>query len=346
MNLQKRIEAFAKLSDYLTNFQKNNTAANNQLTIAIDSACLYNRWFTIENILYSISSIADSIKKTSIENWIQNYKLLQNNDKPKQIGVVMAGNIPLVGFHDFFYVLIAGNHIIAKLSSDDKYLLPALADQLIAIEPEFADCIKFTEHKLENFEAIIATGSNNTARYFEYYFGKCPHIIRQNRNGVAVLSGNETKDELSALCFDITRYFGMGCRNVSKLFVPKDFNFIDFLDALTKHDYILDTTKYYNNYEYFRSIYLINLLPFYDNGSTILKEEKLIASPISVVYYEFYDQIETVNQFLSENRNQIQCIVSSNPAVKGSIPFGNAQSPSLMDYADGVDVMEFLMNIS
>ena len=346
MNLHKRIKAFAKLSDYLTIYQKNNTSANNQLSNAIDSACLYNRWFTIENILFSISSIAESIKKTSIETWIQNYKLPENNDKPNQIGVVMAGNLPLVGFHDFFYVLIAGNHVIAKLSSDDKYLLPAIANQLIAFEPEFADYIKFTEHKLENFNAIIATGSNNTARYFEYYFGKYPHIIRQNRNGVAVLSGNETKDELSALCYDITSYFGMGCRNVSKLLVPKDFNFIELLDALTKHDYILDTTKYYNNYEYYRSIYLINLLPFYDNGSTILKEEKLIASPISVVYYEFYKDIEAVNQFLEENKNQIQCIVSNNQAVKGSIPFGSAQSPSLMDYADGVDVMEFLMNIS
>jgi hypothetical protein len=257
----------------------------------------------------------------------------------------MAGNIPLVGFHDFFYVLMSGNHMIAKLSSDDKYLLPAIAQKLIEIEPAFNDYISFTENKLENIDAIIATGSNNTARYFEYYFGKYPHIIRKNRNGVAVLTGEETKDEIAALCYDICRYFGMGCRNISKLFVPENYNFNNLLDALTKHSNMLDTSKYYNNYEYYKSIYLINLLPFYDNGSSILKEEKLIASPISVVYYEFYESLTDVNQFLTENKDQIQCIVSKNKEVKGSIPFGNAQSPGLMDYADGVDVMKFLIRI-
>jgi len=345
MNLKKRAEAFSKLSGYLANFQLNNTSINDNLKNAIDLAGLHNRWFTLENMMFSISSIAKSIEKQSIENWIGNYNFQQINDHPQKIGVVMAGNLPLVGFHDFFYVLMSGNPIIAKLSSDDKYLLPAIADQLIAFEPEFADFITFTENKLENFDAVIATGSNNTARYFEYYFGKYPHIIRKNRNGIAVLTGNETLDETEALCNDITRYFGMGCRNVSKLFVPKDYNFNDLLYSLAKHNNILDTTKYYNNYEYFKSIYLINLLPFYDNGSTILKEENLIASPISVIYYEFYNDIETINQFIINNSDQIQCVVSNDTSVKGSIPFGNAQSPSLMDYADGVDVMKFLQEL-
>ncbi len=345
MNLKKRTEAFGRLSDYLINFQLDNTSINDNLKNAIELSSLHNRWFTTENILFSISSIAQSIQKQSIENWLGKYNCQPINDQPKKIGVVMAGNLPLVGFHDFFYVLMSGNHIIAKLSSDDKYLLPAIAEQLIAFEPAFADCITFTEDKLKNFDAVIATGSNNTARYFEYYFGKYPHIIRQNRNGIAVLTGNETPDEINALSNDITRYFGMGCRNVSKLFVPKDYNFNELLYTLASHNHILDTTKYYNNYEYFKSIYLINLLPFYDNGSTILKEENLIASPISVVYYEFYENIGTVNQFLTANNDQIQCVVSNNIAVKGSIPFGNAQSPTLMDYADGVDVMDFLLGL-
>jgi len=345
MNLKKRIEAFSKLSEYLLNFQINNTAINDNLANAIELATIHNKWFTIENINYSITSIANSIKKEAIENWIRKYNIEENKLSPAKIGVVMAGNLPLVGFHDFFYILLSGNHIIAKLSSDDKYLMPAIAEKLIEIEPCFFDLISFTAQKLENFDAIIATGSNNTARYFEYYFGNYPHIIRKSRNGLAVLNGKETKDEISALCHDITRYFGMGCRSVSKLFVPRDYNFNNLLDALTQHMHILDTSKYYNNYEYFKSIYLINLLPFYDNGSTILKEEKLISSPISVVYYEFYDNIETVNLFLNQNSEQIQCVVSNISSVKTAIPFGNAQSPGLNDYADNVDVMKFLLNL-
>jgi hypothetical protein len=237
---------------------------------------------------------------------------------------------------------MSGNHVVAKLSSDDKYLLPAIAEKLIEFEPAFANLISFVE-KLETFDAVIATGSNNSARYFEYYFGKQPHIIRKNRNSVAVLSGNESKNELIALGNDITRYFGMGCRNVSKLFLPKDYNLNCLLDILTNYSNILDNTKYYNNYEYYKSIYLINLLPFYDNGSTILKEENLISSPISVVYYEFYENIENLNRYLADNTQQIQCIVTNNTAINGAIPIGSAQSPTLMDYADGVDVMEFLL---
>ncbi len=342
MKLSKRIVAFGKLSDYLINFQINNTSINDNLKNAINLASIHNRWFTIDNIAFSILSIAKSIEKQSIENWIENYDIPENNKNIRKIGVIMAGNLPLVGFHDFFYVLMSGNHVVAKLSSDDKYLLPAIAEKLIEFEPAFANLISFVE-KLETFDAVIATGSNNSARYFEYYFGKQPHIIRKNRNSVAVLSGNESKNELIALGNDITRYFGMGCRNVSKLFLPKDYNLNCLLDILTNYSNILDNTKYYNNYEYYKSIYLINLLPFYDNGSTILKEENLISSPISVVYYEFYENIENLNRYLADNTQQIQCIVTNNTAINGAIPIGSAQSPTLMDYADGVDVMEFLL---
>ncbi|NVN94965.1 MAG: acyl-CoA reductase [Bacteroidetes bacterium] len=346
MNLTKRIEVFGKLSDYLINFQINNISTNDNLKNAINLASLHNRWFTIDNIFYAISSIAKSIEKQSVEDWIKNYDYPENVENIQKIAVIMAGNLPLVGFFDFFYVLLSGNHVIAKLSSDDKYLLPAIVDKLIEFDAEFAELITFTESKLINFDAVIATGSNNTARYFEYYFGKYPHIIRKNRNGVAVLSGNESNKELTALGNDITRYFGMGCRNVSKLYLPKDYNFNNMLELLSEFKHILDSSKYYNNYEYYKSIYLINLLPFYDNGSVILKEEKLISSPISVIYYEFYDSIEVLNEYLVLNKDQIQCIVSNNTMISNAISFGNAQTPGLMDYADGVDVMDFLLTLN
>ncbi|MCX6230527.1 MAG: acyl-CoA reductase [Bacteroidetes bacterium] len=344
MNLNNRINAFAKLSGYLSEYIAN-PEKDTALTAALHQASIHNPWFCTENIHLSMKAIAKSIEKLSIEEWVKHYQLIEVNN-PKTVAVIMAGNLPLVGFHDFFYVLISGNRILAKLSSDDKYLLPAIADILINIDAEFAQYIAFTDAKLENFDAVIATGSNNSARYFEYYFGKYPHIIRRNRNGLAVLSGNETDEELHALCRDISQYYGMGCRSVSKLFVPENYDFIPFLDILSTYNGNADLNKYYNNYEYYKSIYLINLLKFYDTGSVILKEEKGIASPISVVYYEFYNNIADLQQFLADNSENLQCVLSVHPEIKGSLPLGSSQCPSLNDYADGVDVMEFLLELN
>ncbi len=346
MELIKRIEAFGLLSQFLADYKYDVNNENDYFTQAIIKANYFNPWFNEENILYAIKAIAESINKTEIESWLQHYSLVKINPvKLKNVGVIMAGNLPLVGFHDFFYVLMSGNRVLAKLSSDDSYLLPAIAKKLIEFEPEFAKYISFTDNKLENFDAVIATGSNNTARYFEYYFGKYPHIIRKNRNAIAILSGKENKFELNNLSNDILRHFGKGCRNVSKLFVPEGYNFNALLETLAEHAYLVDNTKYINNYDYYKSIYLINSQAFYDNGSIILKEENLISSPISVIYYEFYKDINLINNFILDNQEKIQCVISSLVNINNAIPFGKTQSPGLSDYADGVDVMTFLINI-
>jgi hypothetical protein len=345
MELIKRIQAFGLLSQFLAEYKYDVTNENDYFTQAITKANYNNPWFTLNNIDYAINAIAKSITKTEIESWIQHYSLDRLNPvKLRNVGVIMAGNLPLVGFHDFFYVLMSGHRILAKLSSDDIYLLPAIAKKLIEFEPEFINLISFADNKLENFDAVIATGSNNTARYFEYYFGKYPHIIRKNRNAIAILSGKENKIDLNNLSNDILRHFGKGCRNVSKIFVPEDYNFNMLLETLAENAYMVDNTKYINNYDYYKSIYLINSQAFYDNGCVILKEENLISSPISVIYYEFYNDLNLINNFILDNQDKIQCVVSSIASINNAVSFGKAQSPDLSDYADGIDVMAFLIN--
>ena len=253
----------------------------------------------------------------------------------------MAGNIPLVGFHDFLCVLLSGNNVLAKLSSNDKVLLPYLSNYLIQQEPSLAARIAFTEGKMEGFDAVIATGSNNTSRYFEYYFGKKPNIIRKNRNSIAILTGKESTEELTALGEDIFRYYGLGCRNVSKIYVPKGYDFEPFFNAIFSYKDIVDQHKYANNYDYNKAVYLMSNFKILDNGFLILKEDDGQASPISVLFYAYYDAEETLEQELNAQEEQIQCIVSK----KGGIGFGETQKPKLHDYADGVDTMEFLLKL-
>ena len=256
----------------------------------------------------------------------------------------MAGNIPLVGFHDFLSVLISGHNVLVKTSSNDQHLLPFLAKYIIAIEPRFADKITFVDGKLENFDAVIATGSNNTARYFEYYFKDKPSIIRKNRNSVAVLNGKETKEQLVALGEDIFRYFGLGCRNVSKLFVPKGYSFDAFFEAIFEYQDVIHYEKYANNYDYNKAVFLMSNFKLLDNGFLTLKEDQSYASPISSVFYEFYDDIDTLQKKLQSDHEQIQCIVS-NIGIENSIDFGQTQKPKLWDYADNVDTISFLLII-
>jgi hypothetical protein len=256
----------------------------------------------------------------------------------------MAGNIPLVGFHDFLSVLLTGHKVVAKLSSNDKHLLPFLAKYLEVIEPEFKGCINFTEHKLENFDAVIATGSNNTARYFEYYFRNKPAIIRKNRNAVAILNGDEAKIQLEALSNDIFRYYGLGCRNVSKLFVPKGYNFDLFFNAIYKWHPIIQETKYANNYDYNKAVYLMSQFDMLENGFLMLKEDESYASPIATLFYEFYDSKIDLEKKLKAERDKIQCIVSKG-FTSQEIAFGKTQHPQLWDYADNVDTVEFLLKI-
>ncbi|MBE7442150.1 MAG: acyl-CoA reductase [Flavobacteriales bacterium] len=350
MTLEKRINAFAELGSFLTQFGSN--LKNDQLIKIneqfyesfehlIHNQKQFNGWFIPENVLLAVNAWAKILTKTNLEKWLSNYSIPET--VPKRVGVIMAGNIPLVGFHDFLSVLITGNHVVAKTSKDDSTLINKIAEVLIAIEPELKSCITFAE-KLENFEAVIATGSNNTARYFEYYFGKYPNIIRKNRNSVAVLTGNETKEELSALGNDIFQYFGLGCRNVSKLYVPENYSFNGFFEAIYDFSWVTNNNKYANNYDYNRAVYLLGSNALLDNNFVLLKEEQNLSSPVSVVHYEYYQTLEQVAKQLHEQSNEIQCVLSQHN-LPNSFKLGQSQEPELWDYADGVDTIEFLLRL-
>ena len=302
----------------------------------------HNGWYTPENVYFSIQSWAKALTEENLDQWLSTYKIATK--EPKNIALILAGNIPLVGFHDFLSVLITGNNVLIKTSSNDQFLLPFFAKYLIAIEPEFSRKITFVEGKLENFDAVIATGSNNTARYFEYYFKDKPSIIRKNRNSVAVLNGEETKEQLTALGEDIFRYFGLGCRNVSKLFVPRGYSFNSFFEAIFAYQDVIHYEKYANNYDYNKAVFLMSNFKLLDNGFLTIKEDSSYASPISSVFYEFYDAIEDLQVRLQTEHEQIQCIVS-NDLVENSIAFGQTQKPNLWDYADNVDTISFLLTI-
>ncbi|WP_442845269.1 acyl-CoA reductase [Leeuwenhoekiella sp. H156] len=352
MDLKQRITAFANLGQFLTDFLSKDEktglklADYNLLTeefeAVIDAAYRANSWFTPEHINLALNSWADALKQENLKNWLEPYAI--NTQNPKTVAVIMAGNLPLVGFHDFVSVLLSGHHILAKLSSDDKLLMPFLAKVLIQLEPAFAEAISFTDKKLTHHDAVIATGSNNSARYFEYYFKDKPHIIRKNRNAVAVLTGNETHEQLVALGNDIFSYFGMGCRSVSKLFVPKAYNFDAFFKAMYEHKEVIHHHKYANNYDYNKAVYLMSLFPILDNEFMVLKEDENFSSPISVVFYEYYESQDSLKAYLEAKTEEIQCIVASGFDA-GEIAFGQAQKPKLHDYADGVDTVAFLLKI-
>lgn len=350
--LDAKIAAFSKLGTLLSDYCKslNNdteTLPNkdwlSKTSNAVILANQHNGWFTPENIQYCFENWSRLLNKKNLKEWLNSYSLSSN--KNKLVAIIMAGNIPLVGFHDFLSVLLSGNSVLVKLSSNDKILLPFIAEYLIAIEPSLQDEIHFTEAKLEDFDAVIATGSDNTARYFEYYFGKKPNIIRKNRNSVAILTGKETTKQLEALSEDIFRYYGLGCRSVSKLFVPKGYNFDTFFKAMYAHHPIINQIKYANNYDYNKAVYLMSEFNILENGFLMLKEDESYASPIASVFYEFYDSIDVLTTKLQHDANKIQCIVA-NGVTPEEISFGQTQAPSLTDYADGVDVVEFLLKTS
>jgi hypothetical protein len=264
--------------------------------------------------------------------------------QPKTVGLILAGNIPLVGFHDFLSVVVSGHKVLVKTSSNDQKLLPFLANYLISVNSELENHIKFTERKLENFDAVIATGSNNTARYFEFYFKDKPSIIRKNRNSVAILTGNESHEDLVNLGEDIFRYFGLGCRNVSKLYVPKDYNFENFFKAIYEYKDVIFYEKYSNNYDYNKAVFLMSNFKLLDNEFLTIKEDTSYSSPISSVFYEYYEDLNEIKSRLKNDADQIQCIVSKD-AIENSILFGQTQKPNLWDYADNVDTLVFLQQI-
>ncbi|WP_405571368.1 acyl-CoA reductase [Winogradskyella sp. Asnod2-B02-A] len=302
----------------------------------------HNGWFTESNIVYTLNAWSNELTDSKINDWTSKYNF--NIKNPKTVAIIMAGNIPLVGFHDFLSVLISGHNVLVKQSSNDKHLLPFLAKYLEVIEPNFKGRITFTEEKLENFDAVIATGSDNTARYFEYYFKNKPSIIRKNRNSVAVLTGNETSEELEALSDDIFRYYGLGCRNVSKIFIPKNYNFDAFFNAVYKWHPIINESKYANNYDYNKAVYLMSEFEMLENGFLMIKEDESYASPIATLFYEYYSDANDLKDKLIADKDKIQCIVS-NKFTGNYIAFGETQNPQLSDYADNLDTIEFLLKI-
>ena len=351
MTLETKKSVFVELGKFLSQFSENNTLKNpavlhnetffDAFVDLIQLSQSHNGWYTPEQVYFSIQSWAEALTEENLNQWLSAYDLDKN--RVKNVALILAGNIPLVGFHDFLSVLITGNNVLIKTSSNDQHLLPFLAKYIIAIAPEFANKINFIEGKLENFDAVIATGSNNTARYFEYYFKDKPSIIRKSRNSVAVLSGNETKEQLTALGEDIFRYFGLGCRNVSKLFVPKDYSFVAFFEAIFEYQDVIHYEKYANNYDYNKAVFLMSNFKLLDNGFLTLKEDQSHASPISSVFYEKYDDINDLQKRLESESEQIQCIVSDN-LIENSIAFGQTQKPALWNYADNIDTISFLIN--
>jgi hypothetical protein len=345
MNLKERIEAFSKLGLHLQYLIENENKGTGENSLKSLFEHISNEWFSTTNILFMFKNILENLSINTLNEWVKGYPALKNYSTTKTVGLVTAGNIPLVGFHDVLCVLISGHHLLIKHSSKDEKLMNWMLNQLIEIEPKFMDFIHAEADQLKNFDAIIATGSDNTARYFEYYFGKYPNIIRKNRNSIALLTGNETDEDLKLLADDMLMYFGLGCRNVSKLFVPENFDIQRIFKSVIHYNHLIDHNKYANNYAYNKSIYLMNGTIFLENGFFILTEDLGISSPISVVYYQRYSDIEKVKELINLDKERIQCIVAKNGTIEGSIGFGEAQKPALSDYADNIDTMGFLLSL-
>ena len=338
MQLAERIALLARLGDYLR-------SKDERLEAVIHRTAHTNLWFTKENQWKAVDAIAEQwLRFEKLDQWLGNYDIPAERTARK-VGLVLAGNIPLVGFHDVIAVFATGHKAMIKLSEKDPHLLPFLVKVMTEMDERAASCFQFAE-RLEGFDAVIATGSNNSSRYFEAYFGKYPNIIRRNRNGVAVLTGLETPEELAALGEDIFRYFGLGCRNVSKLYVPEGYDFEPLLESLHEYRQIVLHDKYKNNFDYNTAIAMLNKTAYLSNGCLVLMEDPGIVSPIAAAYYQFYSDIETVEKEILDRSEEIQ-LVAARPGVLNAptLPFGAAQEPELWDYADGVDTVAFLLGL-
>ncbi len=338
MTLEARIKAFADLGQYL-----NDPKNISEIELWADRASHQNNWFTIENTKKSLKSIADYfLNEVLLRQWTDLYEIKDTPETVKSVGVIMAGNIPAVGFHDLMTIVLSGHACVAKISSQDSVLMLSLIEKLLEFNPNLE--IRVAD-KMNEVDALIATGSDNSAKYFEYYFRNKPHIIRQNRTSIAILNGEETETDFLNLGQDITDYFGLGCRNISKIYVPTGYDFTKFYDSIESLGDIFYHNKYKNNYDYNKSIYLVNGIHHYDNGFMILTKNEAMVSPISVIFYEEYQNKEDLEKVIIENQTKIQCIVSKNAWFEKSFNFGDAQKPKLWDYADGVDTMAFLLSL-
>ena len=348
--LATRVSAFAQLGRALELFANGSAWPGhscgltedefNAFEAALARAHVRNGWFKEDQVRFAANGLATMLDAQTLGSWLANYPALDRPHAPKTVGIIMAGNIPFVGFHDLLCVLICGHRAKVKVASDDAGLTPALIQLLSRFSPEMAAQVEVPHGKLGDVDAIIATGSNNTARYFEHYFGQLPRIVRKSRTSVAVLDGTETEAELAELGEDVFRYFGLGCRNVGKLFIPQDFDLDRIFGAFFPWKEIINHNKYANNYDYNKAVWLLDRAPIVENGFLIMKEEKALNSPVAALYYERYDDISAVEAILKEEEGRLQCIVGH-----GYIPFGEAQHPGLGDYADNADTLEFLLGM-
>lgn len=327
--IQIRIRDFCLLGEWLCD-------EGVQMSLA-DKAYLQNQWFTVENTRRALDSITTWLTEDQLNAWLEPYQL--SDHSVKTIGVIMAGNIPLAGFHDFLSVLITGNRIKIKMSSQDQVLVKAIAEYLVSINSTWAEKIELAE-QIKLVDGVIATGSNNTSRYFEFYFRSVPLLLRHNRSSIAVLTGNETEDELSGLASDILSFFGLGCRNVSMLLIPESMSPEVVTKNLFSWRFVLDHHKYANNYTYQRALLLMDQQPFTDTGFCILRESDQLASPVGVIHYRPYKTLEDAHDWIRSHREEIQCVVSN--SFPGSVTFGSAQRPELTDYADHIDTIRFI----
>ncbi len=347
MTLKQRIDTFVQLGEFLKSFRtgiKINTFDSfyDEFRITIEQCYVYNGWFTQANVKQALLNIESWL---TVENLSKFTSEVVDPKDPKKIAIIMAGNIPAVGFHDVMCVLLSGHKVLLKISSDDHLIIPFLTRVLIHIDAEIKKSIEYAAGKLSSFDAVIATGSNNSGRYFDFYFAKYPHVIRKNRNSIAILTGMETEKQLSLLGKDIFDYFGLGCRNVSKLFVPEGYVFDKFFESVYVFREALNNKKYGNNYDYNRAIYLLNAEKMLDNNFLLLKPDEGFSSPVSVVFTETYSDMNSLKKRIEEHKDQIQCIVGNADLDITHVGFGTTQSPPINEYADGVNILEFLTSI-
>lgn len=334
MNLEERIKVFVKLGICISEsfLVKNSDKINQSIS--------ENPWFTKKNIENALFALKDMLELDMLQSWIKPYSIKEQVN-PKRVLIIMAGNIPLVGFHDLLSVIISGHKPIVKLSSSDRILMSLLIEVLITISPSLKNDIQFIDKvKNKKFDAVISTGTDNSAHYFKYYFRDAKKIIRKNRRSIAILDGSETSLELKGLASDVFAYFGLGCRNVSKVYLPNGYDLNLLFEAFFEYNKIVDHRKYGNNYDYNKAIFLMGNNRLIENGFILLKEDESLHSPVAMLYYEFYNNKQLVDNFISENKENIQCVVS-----KDDISFGMTQNPRLWDYADGIDTIDFLRNI-
>ncbi len=340
MTLKQRIQGFVQVGLFINRHfneqQPSETQLHQGLDKLIEMAHIYNNWFIPEFVKESLINVSILLKEEDLIKFSAPIK----EKEPKTIAVICAGNVPMVCFHDILCVLLSGNIALIKLSSDDNLLMPFFLKLLTHYEPAFEAQILFAEGKLGAFDAVIATGSNNTAGHFKYYFDKYPHIIRKNRSSIAVLTGKESTQDLKNLGKDIFLYFGLGCRNVSKLLVPKGYSFDTFFESIVDFGFVVNNKKYGNNYDYHRAIYLLESMTFLDNNFLMIKENADLHSPVGVLYYQYYENEKELNAYLDSIKDELQCVVGAK-----NIPFGYSQQPVITDFADNVNTLEFLVNL-